>query len=81
MNNIGRQQSALRWIKKHIPEAEFRDDEVSTEEMMDWYAHEIALFSASLAPKTAISTFIRRNYTPETFFIDHEHVADRYYGN
>lgn len=73
-------QTALRWIQKHMNYSDFYDDESTNEEMMEWYAYEISLFARNLAPKTPISVFINRNYGVQTFFLDHEHTASRFYG-
>lgn len=70
---------ALNWILNNIDIHEFKDDESTELEMVDWYAYEMSQFS-SIEPNKPMIDFINDNYKVKTFFEDHEKVANRYYG-
>lgn len=74
---------ALDWIKANIAHSEFEIDEqyeeMTADEMIDWYAYEMAKFHNELAPATSMTDWIKRNYQPATFFDNHEKQANRYY--
>lgn len=73
-----KKEIALKWIKKNIDRKDFEDDESSPEQMMDWYAHEMAIFCEGISAND-MQEFIERHYTKETYFGDHEKVAEEYY--
>ena len=73
-----RKEIALEWIKNHIDRSEFYDEETSEEKMMEWYAIELERFS-NMDPVHTMQEFIDINYKVDTFFEDHEKVAERYY--
>lgn len=78
-------EKAYAWIKNHIDSKEFEDclndyEEETVEGVMDWFAYEMDKFHKDLAPKTPINAWIKRNYTVNNFFDNHEKQANRYYG-
>lgn len=74
-----RKEIALEWIKEHIDRSEFKDEDSTEEQLMEWYAIEMERFSSDLDPVHTMQEFIDINYKVDTFFGDHEKVAERYY--
>lgn len=82
-------ENALEWIKNNFKEKDFEsevdkeDKNDSVDNVMKFYAFEMAQFHDALAPKTPMKQWIKRHYhkdSVDTFFKDHERQANRYYG-
>lgn len=75
-------QLAKSWIYENLNKQDFIDENdksCTIDNSIDFYAYEIAKFHTYLAPKTPFMKWFRKNYKINTFFQDHERIANRYW--